>query len=169
LIGGFAMFADQLYTELLPVCLSRLTELSKKDCVSIHSITPILSVAACVLRLCQGAASSVPSTRPTYVGQVFDVALAMLQKAVSSELQECSEFSEVCVSTAVSAISTGHVGCSQVCGLISFVTSKCPNYLNSNSGVAVALTQVISSSAAVVILPSEGINMSAALAKFTTL
>lgn len=167
--GNFATLADQLYAELLPVCLSRLTELSKMDCVPLHTIMPMLSIAACVLRLCQGPAISVLCSKPALVGQVFDAAMSMLQKAVACTLRECSEFSEVCVATVVAAIGTGHVGCSQVCGLISFVTSKCPKYLSSNSGVAVSLTQVISSCTAVVILPSEGINMSAGLAKFTTL
>jgi hypothetical protein len=172
LCGNFAAFADHLYAELLPVCCSRLTELSKNECVPLHTIMPILSIAASILRLCQGPTSSVPSSRPTLVGQVFDVAFLMLQKAASCDLyerSEFSEFSEVCVAAAVAAINTGHVGSPQVYSLISFVTSKCPSYLKSNHGVAVALAQVISACAAVVILPSEGINMSAGLAKFTTL
>jgi hypothetical protein len=93
----------------------------------------------------------------------------MLQKAVSSELQDCSEFGEVCVAAAVAAVGTGHVSCSQVCALLTFVCSKCCSYLQSNRAVAVALTRVISACSAVVILPSEGINMSAGLAKFTSL
>jgi hypothetical protein len=169
LLGNFASFAEQLYAELLPVCCSRLSDFSKKDCVPVHTIMPILSVATSVLRVCQGTSNTVPNSRPAVVGQIFEAAMLMLQKAVSSDLQECSEFSEVCVAAAVAAIATGHIGCSQVCGLISFVTSKCPIYLKSNHGVVIALTGVISASAAVVILPSEGINMSAGLAKFTSL
>ena len=169
LIGNFSAFADQLYADLLPVCCSRLSDFSKKDCVPLHTVMPILSIAASVLRLCQGPAKAVPNSRPAHVGHVFDAAILMLQKAVSVDLQECSEFSEVCVAAIVAAIETGHVSCSQVCGLISFVSAKCPAYLQSNHGVAVALTQVIAACAAVVILPSEGINMSASLATFTSL
>jgi hypothetical protein len=169
LIGNFSAFADQLYAELLPVCCSRLSDFLKKDCVPLHTIMPILSVAASVLRLCQGPAKAVPVSRPAYVGHVFDAAILMLQKAVSMDLQECSEFSEVCVAASVAAIETGHVSSSQVCGLISFVSAKCPAYLQSNHGVALALTEVIAACAAVVILPSEGINMSASLATFASL
>ena len=168
-LGNFSAFADQLYGELLPVCCSRLGDLSKKDCVPLHTVMPMLSVSASVLCLCQSPSSSSLSSRPALVGQVFDAAMFMLQKAISSELQDCSEFSEVCVAASVAAIGTGHVSCSQVCGLLSFVSSKCSSYLQSNRGVAVALTRVISACAAVVILPSEGINMSAGLAKFTSL
>lgn len=168
-IGNFSAFADQLYAELLPVCCSRLSDFSKKDCVPLHTIMPILSVAASVLRLCRGPAKAVPNSRPVHVGHAFDVSILMLQKAVFTNLPECSEFSEICIAAIVAAIETGHVTCSQVCGLISFVLAKCPAYLQLNHGVAVALTQVITACAAVVVLPSEGINMSASLATFTSL
>lgn len=168
-IGNFSELAEELYADLLPVCCSRLGDVAKKDCVPLHSIMPILSISASVLRLCQGSACSVPSSRPGLVGQVFDAAILLLQKSISSELQESSEFCQICVAAVVAAIGSGHVSCSHVCTLLSFVSAKCSNYLQSNSGLAVALTQVISACAAVIILPCEGINMSAGLAKFTSL